>query len=366
MARKKYRLKQEAKLESEFQRSVAKQRSMILLQTCIRRFLGKRRSNRVRITYPSVAYVSIAKTEGLSLSNAAVDPSAYISGVILNLPITHSAKTNPNFKITDELIKVNGRAVSHYKIDAIHANPKQQALASGLTNLDYVAVTLVDKSSKDEFLGQALVRLSDINREIIANGGSNRCITVTVPLTPLLVPIQDEKKENLVQVRRGPAGSVTLNVTIPDPNYTMCGWLWKVSESLLSNAWKKRWFVLVDDQLQYYNSELQLEASKNIVLCANITSIKEEAHKGRQATRINYLADGAETFWMLDWDENANAAIKRMWLRKIYRSSKRLVDPTLEQVKNTVKTVGGGEHNKSVSPMGKTKVPVSKRMSIFK
>jgi hypothetical protein len=127
-------------------RSKAKSRGIILIQNLIRSFMAKRRANRVRITYPSVVYVSIVKTEGLSLSNTSVDPSAYVSGVFLNLPIDHAAKTHPNVTITDELIKQNSRVSSHYKIDAINANPKTQAMVTGLTNLDFVAVTIVEKT----------------------------------------------------------------------------------------------------------------------------------------------------------------------------------------------------------------------------
>jgi hypothetical protein len=127
-------------------RSKAKSRGIILIQNLIRSFMAKRRANRVRITYPSVVYVSIVKTEGLTLTNTSVDPSAYISGVFLNLPIDHAAKTHPNVTITDEVIKQNSRVSSHYKIDAINANPKTQAMVTGLTNLDFVAVTVVEKT----------------------------------------------------------------------------------------------------------------------------------------------------------------------------------------------------------------------------
>jgi hypothetical protein len=210
--------------------------------------------------------------------------------------------------------------------------------------------------------------MSDIQQQIRNSTPKQRTFQITLPISSLLVAVQDEKKENLANVRRAGTGQVTLSITVPDPNYTMCGWLWKVSESILSNAWKKRWFVLVDDQLQYYNSELLLEASKNVVMCHSITSIKEEAHKGRQATKITYTVDGTESFWMLDWDENANAAIKRMWLRKMYRSSSQLVDPTIELVKNKISSVQivDDHQNKMTSPAGKTKMPASKRMSIFK
>eukprot|EP01040_Poterioochromonas_malhamensis_P012894 gene12894-14129_t len=363
IARKKYRLKQEAKLEAEFQRSVAKQRSVILMQTFIRAFLAKRRVTRINVTYPSVAYVSVVRVEGLS--SGSIDPVAIVSGVTLNLPNNHQARTNSKKKVPEEVIKTTAKASSHYKVESIQA--KHHALATALTYLDFITVTLVEKGSKDDFLGQALIRTAELAEE--AAKSATRTVEVTVPLnSQLLVPILDENKAPLATVRKASTGSITLAITLPDPNYSMCGWLWKVSESLLSNAWKKRWFVLVDDQLQYFNSELQLEASKNIVVCNSITSVKEEAHKGRQATKISYTVNGVESFWMLDWDESANASIKRMWLRKLYRSSPALSDPTMEAIKAklTGLKVSVGTHDKAISPQGKTKVPVSRRMSVFK
>jgi hypothetical protein len=137
-------------------------------------------------------------------------------------------------------------------------------------------------------------------------------------------------------------------------------------------AWKKRWFVLVDDELQYFNSELALEASKNVVLCQTVTSMKEEGYKGRNtATKISFTVNGADNNWILDWDEGANAAINRMWMRKLYRSCSQLSDPTIESLKSKFSNLraSGGSHaahsDKSHTPL-KTKVPVSKRMSVFK
>ena len=60
----------------------------------------------------------------------------------------------------------------------------------------------------------------------------------------------------------------------------MCGWLWKVSESILSNAWKRRWFILDNNGLSYYNHDLALDAVKNVVNCNDVVSIKEDSFKG--------------------------------------------------------------------------------------
>lgn len=360
IARKKYHAKQAMKLEAELRKSKAKQRGIILIQNLIRAFIAKRRVHRIASTYPSVAFVAINRVDGLA--NGASDCQAYVSGTYLNLPVNHPARTNPIKKVSDELLKSSAKVSSHYKIESV--TTKHMALATCLTFLDFITITLVEKGSKDDFLGQVTIRVSEIRDA--ASRQPNRTVDLTIPLhSQLLVPIVDENKQSLATVRKASTGVINVSITLPDPAYTMCGWLYKVSESLLSGgAWKKRWFVLVDDELQYFNSELQLEASKNVVVCNTITAIKEESHKGRQATKICY--NGGD--WMIDWDENANAAINRMWLRKIYRSSPGLADPTMQELKAKLGglKVATGTHDKGVSPHGKTKVPVSKRMSVFK
>jgi hypothetical protein len=120
------------------------------MQTMIRGFLAKRRVTRIRVTYPSVAYVTVIAVNGLV--GGQNDPVTYVSGVSLNLPITHPARINPFSTVTDELIKSNAKVNSHYKVDSIATRTK--ALATSLTNLDFIAVTVVDKTVKDDFLGQ--------------------------------------------------------------------------------------------------------------------------------------------------------------------------------------------------------------------
>lgn len=64
-----------------------------------------------------------------------------------------------------------------------------------------------------------------------------------------------------------------------------------------------------------------------------------------------------------------------MWMRKLYRSCTRLVDPTLEEARRAGATVVANTHKQGgagpstadspMKPVGVTKVPVSKRMSLF-
>ena len=190
-------------------------------------------------------------------------------------------------------------------------------------------------------------------------------VELTVPLHSLAVAVNDANG-TAVTVRRAPTGTVTINVNLCDRRYSCCGWLWKVSESLYTNAWKKRWFVLAEGQLTYYNSELALEQPKHAVIGSQITNISEEPHKGRDATKISYTWENTETFWQLDFDEEAPSFMKAVWLRRIYRCAPTVSDPSLIDLKSKFAIVKSAKPAESISPLPRTRAPVAKRMSIFK
>lgn len=204
------------------------------------------------------------------------------------------------------------------------------------------------------------MKVTDVTR-------SNNAANYVAPLhTDLVLPIIDADQKSLVHVRAKPPGTstmdmvapqVTLGLEVSSPAFSMCGWLWKVSESILSNAWKRRWFILHDDQLIYYNSELGLEASKNVINCRDVVSLKEDSYKGRHAWKITFAVNGVESFWMLDFDENESKSIKEMWLRKLRRCCPALQEggPARSPLKSTP----------SAQDV-KTRIPVSRRVSIFK
>lgn len=208
--------------------------------------------------------------------------------------------------------------------------------------------------------------MSDIRRKL-AKGQTS--IELTIPLGSAMTLAVTDVGGAAVTLRRALTGSITATINIADPRYSACGWLWKVSESLLSNAWKKRWFVLADGQLTYYNSEFALDQPKHTILGTQITAIGEEQYKGRNATKISYTWENTDTFWQLDFDEEAPPAMKSIWLRRLYRVASNVTDPYMMDLHNKFKIskssskVGDAT---TTSPLPKTRAPVSKRMSIFK
>lgn len=192
-------------------------------------------------------------------------------------------------------------------------------------------------------------------------------IEVTLPLEKLVIAPLGKSGELLASIRKGVRGAISLSLSAPDRDYSMCGFLWKVSESLLSGAWKRRWFVLLNGQLQYYNSELALDQPKNVVICKNVLSVSEETHKGRKCIKITYKSDNTENYWLLGWDENESKAVKDMWLRKLYRCCSALNDPNLSSLGMKINKLSSKSSDTEISPVRvQPRVPVSKRMSIFK
>jgi len=379
MARKLYKTKQESKMKESYSQSINRTRGIIKLQNTVRAFVAWRRISKMIVAHPSVALASIVRAENLVCSEGA-ELSAVISGMVLDVALDHPMLHRPKMSVTEEMIKTAHYVTSNYKIENLRVkgssdfNPKQ-ALATAPRRMDFIVVTLIDKSStaKDEFLGQAVLRISDV-RKAMPKGTNTTQVTIDLNAR-LIANVIDGNGTNLTTVRKAGGGNVTVNITLPDQNYSYCGWMYKVSESMLSSAWKRRWFVLINGELQYYNSEYNLESAKNVIVGKDVTALKEEVYKGRSCIKLSFTVDGKESFWQLDYDDGATTAVKNQWMRRLYRNCPALVDPTMDTIAKrlnitriaSVKDVyGGADAGSGTSPMHKTKTPMSKRMSVFK
>lgn len=370
LAKKAYKKKQEAKLREHYAKSVGRTRGLIKLQNVIRAFIAKRRVAKIRVALPTVVQATVLKVEGVSANEA--DVGAIYSAVILDVALDHPFLYR-GLEVPEEIIRTASRVTSNHRADSIQA--RQPGLITSPRRMDFAVVTLFDRShpAKDDFLGQVCVRLSDLQRNY--SGSGNHTVELTLPLTSKLnVHIPDEKGGQQITVRKAGSGTVTVAFTLLDPAFSICGPIFKVSESMLSNAWKKRWFVLSNGLLQYFNSEFALENSKNTIILKDVTSLKLETYKGREGVKISFLVEGKETFWMIDFDENTAPMVKRMWMRRLYLNSPAVPDPAMERftaklakLKIVASSSNAAATEGAISPINnKTKTPISKRMSIFK
>lgn len=102
----------------------------------------------------------------------------------------------------------------------------KSAMATASGSMEYVVVTLVDTNSpsKDDFLGQAFIRLSDIRN---IRESAVKPHIMTVPVRNYLCKVTDSKGDVAV-VRKAVTGSITVSISVPYGHTAMCGWLWKV------------------------------------------------------------------------------------------------------------------------------------------
>lgn len=105
---------------------------------------------------PSVAFVTVVKAEGLNLYNPSVpcDPTVIVTGVTLDVSRTSTAITQLNYNVPEEIVRSKGKAVSHYRLDAM--SQQKPCLVTASSKLDFIAITLVDRNTpnKDDCIGQ--------------------------------------------------------------------------------------------------------------------------------------------------------------------------------------------------------------------
>lgn len=96
----------------------------------------------------------------------------------------------------------------------------------------------------------------------------------------------------------------------------MCGWMWKLSTGLThASKWVKRWVVLLDFKLTYYEGPMDMAKERGHILCDDILRINYDG----DYIEVFY-GDGEKDFWALRTVEDEPLQIQKMWLRKLLRS----------------------------------------------
>jgi hypothetical protein len=132
--------------------------------------------------------------------------------------------------------------------------------------------------------------------------------------------VQDCNGNQPLKINRSPKGSVEISLSLPERNTSMCGWLFKFSEALMSKTWKKRWFVLINGTLQYYNSQVALDKPKNIIVCNEVISLKKMKYKNKEALVISFINDMTKSEWFLSFNDSDSEFINNMWIKKLLLS----------------------------------------------
>lgn len=71
-------------------------------------------------------------------------------------------------------------------------------------------------------------------------------------------------------------GTITFSIRLPSLAYNMCGWVYKNSSGLMTKGTlKKRWMVLYDFKLKYFDSQYTLDEVRGEINCGDITGLVE-------------------------------------------------------------------------------------------
>lgn len=143
---------------------------------------------------------------------------------------------------------------------------------------------------------------------------------LTLPLAPLSVSVESPTgKPLIVQSARGEVkGTVSISLRVPSLLTSMCGWVKKMSDGLLTKgSYKKRWVVLIDNVLSYYEDPFTLDECKGKLRLVDITEIM--GVKGSEGVGIRLISDDANNVWTLAWDPEEPKEIRCMWSRKLFR-----------------------------------------------
>lgn len=158
-------------------------------------------------------------------------------------------------------------------------------------------------------------------------------IDVNLKLKPYTYHIRDNELHNIYNeisttrvsieehTKASSSGMLLMSISICPFAYSMCGWIERLSYELLSSKWKKRWFILCDMVLYYYDDPNDVGSLKGALDLGTVVSITEENKKGDICYELKgKTTDGADATWDIRFIESDPKDVVEMWKRKISRS----------------------------------------------
>jgi hypothetical protein len=300
------------------------------MQGVVRMFYALKRMNRMRMGYPDLVVANIIDLQGfLKPAGTTPEPLAVASGMVLDLPANHVALNTIKGDVPPAVLKNSGHVTSTFTspTTVFPVNNSAELIATAANRLDYLVLTIVDSASpsKKDLIGQVVIKLAQVR-----NLSVGKPITLTLPLGALKYDVKNANGDSIAVTTRIPTGTVTIQITRPLPSANMAGPVYKVSDNVIAmGAFKKRWFTLNKGMLTYYNSEFALEQPKGSIACSTITGIEDTTVDGKPAIKVtSKLQKGTPSVtWTLGFDEDSSKAIKRRWLRVLYRNAPQVTAP---------------------------------------
>lgn len=168
----------------------------------------------------------------------------------------------------------------------------------------------------------------DLHKETLIRIGKQQTITYTaLPIGNYSVPIHDATGKPLVTsgVDTPGKGTLAFSVKTGHRGSACSGWLWKVSSSTFSTAWKLRFFTLIDNTFTYYENEHTLHTIKGTLNCNEVTAVTEDKHKGSDC----FILTGGKEKWIMKFRDEETEDVRKRWMRVIIRNCPFVTDPEL-------------------------------------
>lgn len=116
-------------------------------------------------------------------------------------------------------------------------------------------------------------------------------------------------------------GILLMSISLCPFAYSMCGWIERLSHEMLTYKWKKRWFILCDMVLYYYDDPNDVSTLKGALDLSTVVSITEQNKKGDICYELSgKTTSNEEAVWSVRFLDNDTNKVKEMWKRKISRS----------------------------------------------
>lgn len=195
----------------------------------------------------------------------------------------------------------------------------EEGLIAGLRGAgDVLIFTMFDKDlvGADDFMGQNVVALNNCAK---LRGGQR--LELTLDIGSFRAPLKGVNGEAIsINGQDTPGkGKLNLSLRMPALAYTMCGWMYRLSHAMMSASWKKRYFILADKKLYYFEDPAELHVVKGVIECNLITAIKcEKTNKGVEHFTIAY--GSGKDKWDVRFLEEDGQDVVAMWKRKVSRS----------------------------------------------
>jgi hypothetical protein len=145
----------------------------------------------------------------------------------------------------------------------------------GLTSHSYIAVTVLrEDGARIEYIGQGYIKLADYSNELFLK---NRNVPISISLGKAKVEI---RKDGGCFAKIGQElfipGKVLVTLSMTRSAFNMAGHITKLTETLVSSNFKRRYVVLCDGVLSYFGSPYSLFDVKQFMRCEDVISLTEE------------------------------------------------------------------------------------------